>query len=168
MKFHLFSLKSRDTFYYALHILIKINQKAHLTYMLSLIGKLNLVNTSVETCLYSIWPPGGGVYLDMERRSPAPFPLLWFVAGLSFFSRYFSFPQMYPFKWSIKFYNHYLKNWEIIVICASYPKIFLYDWIYQEWGVYVFWLVLLLCSHLFSTKAPRQPSGLRKNQPKYL
>lgn len=32
---------------------------------------------------------------------------------------------MCSFKWSIKFYNHYLKNRKIIVICASRARIFL-------------------------------------------
>ena len=32
---------------------------------------------------------------------------------------------MCSFNWSIKFYNHYLKNRKIIVICASRARIFL-------------------------------------------
>lgn len=42
------------------------------------------------------------------------------------FSKLFSVSlQMCSFKWSIKFYNHYLKNRKIIVICASRARIFL-------------------------------------------
>lgn len=74
----------------------------------------------IEACPCSVWPPGGAVDPGMESPRQAPF-----IAGFSLFQKYFLSLQMCSFKWSIKFYNHYLKNRKIIVICASRARIFL-------------------------------------------
>lgn len=111
----------------------------------------------LSTCRWCCLPRHG-----KQAPNPIFFPQVHSWAFIFFFSKIFSVSTDVFFKWSINFYNPYLKNCKIILICASQPRIDIYmPGTHPESGVcIVHWSHVLYSSLLLRTQTQQQTFGL--------